>query len=136
MKFSYINSPYLIDEGIRCGAAIADLNGDQRPELIVGNWAGGLSFYSGSAPIPVGIPIMEDQVKVYPNPATDQITIDLGTNNEATIQLFSVTGQLITSMKCNSPINSINCSSFSNGFYFLKIQTPSGVITKKVCFTK
>lgn len=130
------NTPYLIDEGIRCGAAIADLNGDQRPELIVGNWAGGLSFYSGSAPIPVGIPIMEDQVKVYPNPATDQITIDLGTNNEATIQLFSVTGQLITSMKCNSPINSINCSSFSNGFYFLKIKTKTGVTTKKVCITK
>ncbi|HNX22093.1 MAG TPA: FG-GAP-like repeat-containing protein [Bacteroidales bacterium] len=132
---SFTNTPYLIDEGIRCGAAIADLNGDQRPELIVGNWAGGLTFFSGSAPIPVEITKHNDQVKVYPNPATDQITIELGAYNEATIQLFSITGQLITSIECNNPINSINCTSFSNGFYFLKIKTHSGVITKKVGIT-
>ena len=133
---TFTNTPYLIDEGIRCGSAIADLNGDQQPELIVGNWAGGLSFYSGSAPIPVGITILEDQVKVYPNPATDQITIELGADNEGTIQLFSVTGQLISSMNFNNSLYTINCSSFSNGLYFLKIQTHSGVITKKVCITK
>jgi hypothetical protein len=133
---TYSNVPYRIDEGIRCGVAISDLNGDQLPELIVGNWAGGLTFFSGSAPIPVGISDAESQIKVYPNPATDQITIELGAYNEATIQLFSITGQLITSIECDNHIYSINCSFISNGVYFLKIQTNKGKFTKKICVSK
>ena len=43
-------------EGRRGAPAVADLTGDGRPELVLGNWAGGAAFFAFKSGIATGIP--------------------------------------------------------------------------------
>lgn len=70
-------------------------------------------------------------VTVYPNPATDVIRIDLGTELIASVQRIDVcdiTGKLMIS----STEKEINVSELESGIYFVNILTEKGVVTKKV----
>lgn len=62
-----------------------------------------------------------DEIGVYPNPIKDILTVDLG-NNIATIQVFDLTGRLVTSTLNNKDsIQTIDFSNFENGVYILQI---------------
>ncbi|MCX6753197.1 MAG: T9SS type A sorting domain-containing protein [Candidatus Nomurabacteria bacterium] len=64
---------------------------------------------------------------LYPNPANENITIDLPLNGrESNVEIIDVTGRLILSLKVSGKQN-IDVSSFKDGVYFLK----NGNTTKK-----
>lgn len=72
---------------------------------------------------------------VYPNPASELITINLHNKNEIySASLFSLDGKLIA--KFNNPQignqYSINVQNIPSGFYFLKIETDKGSLSKKI----
>jgi len=70
------NKASKIAEGIRVSATIADLDSDTKPDLIVGNWAGGVAYFKGSEPVENNI--VETQWQkflVYPNPTTGALRI-------------------------------------------------------------
>ena len=72
----YCARPY--HDGKRTGAAIADLDGDNLPELIVGNYAGGVTLLKGRTPVLHGVSVSQRETeswRVYPNPATKYIQI-------------------------------------------------------------
>lgn len=72
-----------------------------------------------------------NQVKIYPNPTTDYLTID--SEFEITkAQIYTLQGQKITS---HSNQNKIDVSSLSNGMYFLKI-TDNTKRTQSIRFIK
>jgi hypothetical protein len=58
------------------------------------------------------------QIKIYPNPANEQITIQ-GISKEARVEIYNVSGQLVKSIQ--SPSTSIDISQLEKGFYFLKV---------------
>jgi len=69
-------------------------------------------------------------LRVYPNPANQQITFDfkdaLSTN--ATITIFSANGQLISNTKTlNTSQTTINLENWNTGFYFYQIQFENGL---------
>ena len=68
---------------------------------------------------------LNNQIKIYPNPVSDILTINLGkTHSEISLEIYNVVGQRIrTSEYNNKRILTINTSSFSNGIYFFKIKT-------------
>jgi hypothetical protein len=73
------NKAYRINEGIRVAATVADLNNDNKPDLIVGNWAGGVACFKGSEPAEVKIVERQLQdILVYPNPTTGELRIEKG----------------------------------------------------------
>jgi hypothetical protein len=68
-------------------------------------------------------------VQIYPNPAKNEITIN-GLTEEATIELFSVTGIKIAEQKYNP--NSILPLNLPTGIYLLKISTENKSVSKKI----
>ncbi len=61
-------------------------------------------------------------VKVYPNPATNEITIQLTKDcNNCAMQIVNTMGQIIKSEKLSSLENKISISDLDGGIYFVKI---------------
>lgn len=77
----------------------------------------------------------ENLFNVYPNPTkNNEVTIRLNDTNEInSIQLFSITGQLIKVIKKPSSNNSkVIIDNIPSGVYFLKVQSDTAVNTKKL----
>jgi hypothetical protein len=132
------NKTYKINEGTRVAAAIADITDDNKPDLFIGNWAGGVSFFKGSEPHINKISEKElNDILVYPNPTMGELRI---TNYELRItgvEIYDVFGrrQKAESRMQNAEEEeflTINISNLATGFYFVKITTEFGVVTKKV----
>ncbi len=73
----------------------------------------------------------EIMVNVYPNPALDHFVIN-STEVIKKVLVFNTMGALISSMELNNVSYNINCSTFSQGLYILRIETSKGVVTKRV----
>jgi len=70
-------------------------------------------------------------IKIYPNPVRDNLKI--GNLNEPTdISVYSITGQLLRTVTSVMGSAEINMSDFSNGLYFVKLQSGTSVRTEKI----
>ncbi|NPA35967.1 MAG: T9SS type A sorting domain-containing protein [Chlorobi bacterium] len=64
-----------------------------------------------------------NKIKVYPNPASDYLTISTnGEINNAQIEIYSINGKLIKKDKFSSSDNYIDISSLPEGIYLLRIK--------------
>jgi hypothetical protein len=77
---------------------------------------------------------LNDLVSIYPNPAVDQLTIDLSklTGNSVAVQLIDITGKVIYATSNLSSTTQIDLSSFNRGVYFLTIKEGEETTTYKV----
>jgi hypothetical protein len=72
-----------------------------------------------------------ENVKVYPNPASDIITFDLPTNDNYQYQITDITGKIVhTGQLINQ--NTINISNLTHGFYLIYLQHEDRILTGKV----
>lgn len=133
---TYNNAPFFIDEGIRCGAVVGDLNNDNLIDLVVGNWAGGLTYFQGTQPIPVAIAENEIEINIYPNPATDLIQIAFPYALEGTVTLYSMLGQPLYQATISNQSHQIPCHELPSGIYLIRITFGNQTITKKVIKSK
>ncbi len=83
----------------------------------------------------VGISEVNDdaEVSVYPNPASNKITIESTKYKVQSIKMYDVLGEEVNSLKPtgNSKIE-IDVSNLTQGVYFVTIQTEKGIVRKKV----
>jgi len=78
----------------------------------------------------------ENTVNVFPNPAKDKINIS---SKEIIInlRLLSFTGQYVYTKDFNNKSNIIlNTSSYPQGVYLLRVETKSGITTKKIVINR
>jgi hypothetical protein len=86
-------------------------------------------------PINVGVKDYETHIMIYPNPATNELTI---TNYElriTNVELFDVLGRKQKTENRRQSAESgilIDISDLTSGVYFVKIITEQGIITKKI----
>jgi len=74
--------------------------------------------------------IDENEVNVYPNPATTVINID---NAEgAQISVYDLSGRMVSSVNSASANQTIDASNLAKGMYIVRIANGNNVITKKV----
>ncbi len=73
----------------------------------------------------------EDMVEVYPNPATNQLTIKTAQFKEKEIRITDVLGNLIQQSMLNSHQSTIDISNLAKGIYFIELQTEKGILRRK-----
>jgi hypothetical protein len=133
-----------IREGERTTFAIADLNGDRKQEIIVGNYNGGLGFFSQSDSIAVvGVAnnkaAQELKYVVYPNPSSSgQFFVrfkEVKNTEIATINIYNVLGTKVHTQK-NSIVSGstviIETTPLEKGAYLLEIETANAKKVQKV----
>lgn len=128
-------TPYHFKEGRRIGVAVAELNGDQFPDIIIGNYAGGAALFKGCQPPEhVGIqnPI-RSQYRLYPTPNDGCFSVS-GKETINSVEIFDILGKKIhTEHNINSSSVNINLKNANNGVYFIRI---NGSTTIKTVISK
>ncbi|HNX89036.1 MAG TPA: T9SS type A sorting domain-containing protein [Paludibacteraceae bacterium] len=70
-------------------------------------------------------------LSVYPNPASNYITVAMDVPEESVIEILNIESQLIKKMEVKGTKSIIDISNFPNGIYIIKATTDNGIITKK-----
>lgn len=131
---------YKINEGTRCAPWFEDITNDGLRDLFVGNYAGGLAFFNSTNVNGVGVKEIDYSayVNIFPNPATDKITIAINDNTmeELSIKIVDVIGREVLSLKTFNKIIPIDVSGFSKGIYMIhidsKTESQSKMAIKKI----
>lgn len=133
-QFNEVNSTMSsIWDGGKSAIAMADINNDNHPDLIVGNNSGGIAFFSSdSLNIDTTIIVAEInnsrniKVNLFPNPAEDKFSIS--SEHNGIVQIHNLLGEIIyTAIKEKQTIE-INSSQFPKGLYIVRLNT----ITNKI----
>lgn len=77
-------------------------------------------------------------VKIYPNPVSDFLTIDIDQAESLPLQinLVDATGRTVWLIKNQTSTVYLPVASFLAGLYFLQIESPQGIIIRKIIITK
>ncbi len=75
--------------------------------------------------------IADLSIKLYPNPATDYVEIEMNNaeNEEYKVNLRSVSGQLVNTFFSRGPRTNLDLKNLSSGFYFVSVQDSKGNMT-------
>lgn len=79
--------------------------------------------------------ILDNQLKVYPNPTSNLVTIELTNNysSNVTYKLYNLLGELIYTSESNDQLFSIDISDLSRGIYLLELtDAQSNKVVKKI----
>jgi N-acetylneuraminic acid mutarotase len=89
-------------------------------------------FWKYEEPAGIGQENIEDQIKLYPVPATECITIE--GNDIRYFEIYTANGSLIKRTElCKLQIRAdVDISDFASGFYYAKIGVGAHVITRKI----
>lgn len=115
-------------EGLRTVPTTTDLNGDGYPDMVIGNYAGGVTLFSGTTPPPVSIAqYLNTQfytsLKAFPNPAYDHFT--LVSEEGGQLIVTDVTGRLVFSQEFSGENTIVvDCSRWPAGVYCGTVITP------------
>lgn len=122
--------------GLRPGSCsapfMADLNGDNVPDLVVGNLSGGIEIWFGGPGIGTGPAKERKGLKLYPNPAEGYLMIDMpeGAGEQAIVTIYSANGTIIS--RQTDPSGSsirIETITFHPGYFLVEVTTKSGTYT-------
>lgn len=119
------NSFSNIDDGEYTDAVFQDINNDNIPELLTGNYRGGITLYSEETTVDAIEDLSAESILIYPNPAKDILFI-AAINNITTITLISVSGAIIKQQNMNSSRVELNLENVTSGIYLLYIQLNNG----------
>lgn len=73
-----------------------------------------------------------EMIKVYPNPAVDQLTVESKSSNIEKIALYDLKGSLLYSESSNTNRVNLSVSTLQPGVYILKVKTTEGTVTKRI----
>lgn len=69
---------------------------------------------------------------LYPNPVTDQLTVETNSREQHSVEISSLNGQLLYSTQIEEPSCQIDLSSFQKGIYIITIRSRDYVRTEKI----
>ncbi len=123
----------IIDMKLKSSMTVGDLNQDGYPDMIIGNFAGGLNYFKGTPPLGIGIsqPIREfgGDITLFPNPAGYRINIAIQGGDQSmrsVTSVWTITGQQVMKVINNGDdYFQIDISQLPNGIYLLRVEVES-----------
>jgi len=96
----------------------------------IAKWTGGDYVDTCGAIIGVEEINVNDEFKIYPNPATNILTLQTNAPDKADYAIYDISGRL---MQSGSFVLSktLDVAGFAEGVYFIRVETESGVLSKK-----
>lgn len=89
-----------------------------------------------NAVVGVKDPSLEKEIYLFPNPATDEITVEFGfpVREKMEVKIVNIHGQAVDSQVFEQVYGKINLvtSAFDSGVYFVLLNTEKGLFTKKL----
>ena len=70
--------------------------------------------------------------KMYPNPASTQVTISGNEGLVKSVQVFDITGKLVMTNQSNSVQVTLNIENLPNGIFLVQVQTNQGIEVEKL----
>lgn len=132
-NFNLVDSMFLY-EPVRSTVGATDINGDGVVDLLVGNYAGGVTWYSNSTVSVNEIANAPMLFNLYPNPAKDVLYIKFE-NNTKNISHFTtitdVTGRIVYTNQNNLFTEAVDVKNWSNGLYVCKVVQDGRVVNSK-----
>ena len=71
------------------------------------------------------------EIKLYPNPVTDNLTIERSENTNATAEIYSILGQKLHTCVLKEEATHIDVADFQNGIYLIVVISETGIGTFK-----
>lgn len=100
---------------------IKDINNDQIPDMILGNYCGGLSYFNGDT---LTTNIQENYASnnllIYPNPTNGDIFVQ--SKIMGILNIYNVLGQLLISEEKNIRNYKVNTNRLPKGVYIIKLE--------------
>lgn len=132
-RWSELSENLPLDYGMRSAAAVADLNNDGLPELMVGNFGGGLQLYNAAITIH-NIEIAENHddsnVEFFPNPVSSQIRIIAKEDDIKMVKVTDLYGRTIMEKTISAREATLEVSALSGGVYLLVLELDRGLVNR------
>jgi hypothetical protein len=74
----------------------------------------------------------QNTFKMYPNPASTQVTISSNEGLVKSVQVFDITGKLVITNQSNSVQVTLNIENLPNGIFLVQVQTNQGIEVEKL----
>lgn len=119
-----------INVGPNSTLQFVDINGDSKRDLVVGNYAGGLHFFSSKNAIGINEHSFSDEeLFIYPNPATNNITVQLPPMEHGykLLLVYDMWGRILLTKTIDQSVMSLHCENLQNGVYLLEARAEHGV---------
>jgi len=76
--------------------------------------------------------ITDTNINIYPNPSNGIFTLQSGTSDIKSFDIFNMSGKIILSRNINSDKTTIDLSNQAHGFYFIKMYSENNVYNAKL----
>ena len=75
--------------------------------------------------------LKSEDVQLFPNPASNEVTLKTGDVNAAQISVIDMNGQTVSQQKSESNETNLNVSGLQKGNYIIEIKTADGTVVNK-----
>ena len=116
--------------GMHSAAAIADLNGDGKLEVAVGNFGGGLQLFNAVIPVNnlgVSEEVEDAEICVFPNPVHSVLHVISSGTSFRVLDLF---GRLVMEGDLTGLETAIDVSDLAPGVYLLSLTLDRGLVNR------
>jgi hypothetical protein len=123
--------------GYNLSVSGADLNGDNRTDVLLGLYGGGVQIFYQVDPFLVvnDLPRSVSAFSAFPNPAADILNVNLQSfsrKENYCLSLYDCIGQLVYTTRDVKEKMHIDVKDFPEGIYLLQLQSENGSVSKKV----
>ncbi len=110
-----------IFEGAKTALCIKDINDDQIPDMIIGNYCGGLNYFTGDTlTTNINENYASNNLLTYPNPTKEELFVQSKINGE--IKIYSVLGVLMLQEEKTTVNHRMDVSKLPAGMYILRLK--------------